>query len=451
MAQRYPKDFQGIICGAPVLYLTRAHMWSIWNPHALLGDGKIFAGPPDKLNQIPYLAEVIYSRCDGRDGLVDGLIDDPRQCDFDPARDLNICDQPSDTCFTPAQIQALQRIYGGVRTSYGMELFPGMPLGAEKDWNPWIIGAPSRQELYGNSSILYYSSTPPLADRKNAQGQPWKWQDFDYDWDPGLLEETSKLVDMIDTNLAEFKKAGGKLIHYSGWNDSALTPLMTIDYYQGVRKTMGAKATDAFYRLYLIPGTAHCGGGVGCFDRNKDLSQVLFPALVNWVEGNTPPGTLKGTRPADGRSRPMCPYPQVARFLGSGGKAGIEDAKNFACLEPATAQVRVQAPVSLGKDAVFTARLALPNGVNAKGLKPVALVCAGAAGAKVRKVTSQVKPYQAVYGKEPPVIYYQAEFKTADLINIKPGDAVPFTLTAVFDQGGKRLAFEGGQMVQVLP
>lgn len=450
MAQRYPRDFSGIICGAPLLNLTGTYQWFIWNAQALDGDGGISTSWMTRGDQIPYLAEAVYNRCDGLDGLVDGLIDDPRQCDFNPARDLKVCDQPSDTCFSPAQIQALKRVYGGVRTAGGRRLIPGIPLGAEREWKPWILGKPSLHELFGESFMLYYACSPPLADLKNAQGEPWTWRDFNFDRDPRLLEETARLADMTDTNLKEFKAAGGKLIQYHGWSDTALNALMSIDYYEGVRKTMGPKATDQFYRLYLIPGAAHCGGGVGCF-RGHDVTTVLFPALVWWVERDVPPGFMKGIRPEDKRTRPLCPYPQVARFLGSGGKAGIETAENFVCVKPAAAQVRIQAPVSVGKDAVFTARLTLPAGQDAQGLKPVALVCAGAPGGKVQKVPTPVQTGRGTQGRDKPRACYQAEFKGADLINIQPGEAVPFTLTGIFDKGGQRVAFEGVQRVRVLP
>ena len=451
MAQRYPKDFQGIICGAPALNPTGAFTWFIWNALALSGEGRILSGRPGEIDQIPYLAWTVYDRCDGRDGLVDGLIDDPRNCDFDPARDLNVCDQPRATCFTPAQIQALKRIYGGVRDSGGRPLFPGMPPGAEWEWHPWLLGSPSTQLEYGESFMLYYACTPPLADLKNAQGQPWTWRDFDFDRDPKLLGEASKLLDTTDTDLTAFKDAGGKLLHYTGWSDPALTAFMSLDYYQGVRKTMGAKAADDFYRFYLIPGAAHCGGGMGCFDQDRDIPRVLFPALVKWVENDVPPGPLKGTRPRDGRSRPMCPYPQVARFLGAHGRAGIEDAGNFTCVEPAAALVAIPGPVSLSQGSSFTARLTLPAGYHGKGLKPVALVCAGAPGGQVQRIASRKNSSGVTQPMAPVEAVYQAVFKTADLINIKPGDAVVFTLTGIFDQNGKRVAFEGSQTVQVLP
>ena len=137
-ALRYPEDFDGIVAGAPVVDFTGVQMWGIWNAQALLGDGNI---PPESL---PILAEAVYTKCDGVDGLVDGLINDPRNCTFDPATDL-----PPGS-FTPAQVEALEKIYDGVRNSQGELLYPGAPLGTEvfgvgmmgpgSGWAMWVVG-----------------------------------------------------------------------------------------------------------------------------------------------------------------------------------------------------------------------------------------------------------------------------------------------------------------------
>jgi feruloyl esterase len=328
MAQRFQDLFDGIIAGAPVLYLTKAHMWSIWNPRALL-DGPVTA------DQLPFLADAIYWKCDGIDGLVDGLIDDPRNCAFDPRKDLPICSTASATCFTTAQTEALHKIYDGVRNSAGRLLFPGQPPGAEvfaggvSGWVPWIIGSPSLQELIGTSSMQYFSLTPP-------PGPTWKITDYNFDTDPARMLQTSKMVDMINPNLWEFKHRGGKMIHYAGWADTALTPLMTVNYYESVLDFMGKENTKEFYKLYMIPGMAHCGGGVGCFDSrtNGDVIKLL-DAVVEWVEHGIEPYTFVGSRVDNNgtvlRTRPLCPYPAVERYL---GKGDINDAKSFVCVVP---------------------------------------------------------------------------------------------------------------------
>ncbi len=325
MAQRYPELFDGIVVGAPILNLTKAHMWSVWNSQALLGNGSI------AVNQLPMLAGKVYAKCDKIDGLVDGLIDDPRKCDFHPVSDLPKCDTASPSCFTAGQIEALKKIYHGVKTSKGELLFPGMPPGAEvlapeSGWDQWIIGNPSRQQLYGESSMQFLCLNP-------QPGPTWNWKDYNFDTDPQKMAASSLLFDMTNSDLRPFKARGGKMIHYHGWADTALTPLMSIDYYESVEKFMGKKETNDFYKLYMIPGAFHCGGGVGCFDRNGDVVK-LVNAVAAWVEKGIAPEVIVGSRIVDNhvvRTRPLCPYPAVERYSGTGD---INRAENFTCVTP---------------------------------------------------------------------------------------------------------------------
>jgi hypothetical protein len=325
MAQRFPELFDGIVVGAPILNLTKAHMWSIWNPRVLAGEGSI------AVNQLPFLADAIYKKCDGIDGVVDGLIDDPRTCTFDPAKDLPKCDSASPTCFTAGQIAALKKVYDGVRTSRGELLFPGMPPGAEvlaptSGWDQWLIGNPSRQQAYGETSMQYLSLDP-------QPGPGWKWTDYNFDTDPPRMAISSVIFDMTDPYLGPFKARGGKMIHYHGWADTALTPLMSINYYEDVLKLMGEKETKSFYKLYMLPGIFHCGGGAGCYDRS-DVN-IWFDKVVDWVEKGVEPQAIVGSRKdASGkviRTRPFCPYPEVARYRGTGS---IDAAENFTCKNP---------------------------------------------------------------------------------------------------------------------
>jgi feruloyl esterase len=326
MAQRFPDLFDGIVVGAPILNLTGAHMWSIWNSQALLGNGSI------EINQLPLLAEKVYAKCDGIDGLVDGLIDDPRRCDFHPATDLPKCDAAASSCFTSGQIDALKKIYHGVKTSKGELLFPGLPPGAEvlapqSGWDQWIIGTPSRQQLFGESSMQYLCLNP-------QPGPAWNWKEYNFDTDPPRMAAASQLFDMVNPDLRPFKARGGKMIHYHGWADTALTPLMSINYYESVMKLMGEKETKEFYKLYMIPGMFHCGGGVGCFDRNGDIVK-LVNAIAAWVEKGTAPEAIVGSHVVDNRvvrTRPLCPYPEVEKYSGTGD---INKAENFTCAMPA--------------------------------------------------------------------------------------------------------------------
>lgn len=433
MAQRFPGHFNGIIAGAPVLYLTKAHMWSIWNPQALFGEGSV------AVEQVPALADAIYNKCDGIDGLVDGLIDDPRNCNFVPVEDLPLCDVATATCFTAAQAEALRKIYDGVRNSANEKIFPGMLPGAEvlattgvagtSGWVPWIIGNPSLQQMIGESSMQYFSLTP-------QPGPTWVFTDYNFDTDPAKMAATSAMVDMVDPDLSIFKSRNGKMIHYAGWADTALTALMTTDYYQSVLDFMGESETKEFYKLYMIPGTFHCGGGVGCFDSASDVIQFLN-GVREWVENGTEPTSFTGHRVVDDetvRTRPLCPYPEVARYKGTGS---VDEAESFTCLAliPAVVDIK-QTSAKLNKGTI-TANMTIPQGYSFKKKQEIGPVVSAAALAKSTSLTNKKTNLKAM-------------FKMKDMVDITAGDAVTFTVTAIFSQGGKNYAFEGTDTVNVL-
>jgi feruloyl esterase len=331
-AQRYPTDFDGIVCGAPVLDLTGIQMWGLWKARALSGDGFI---PREKL---PLLAKAVYEKCDGVDGLEDGLIDDPRKCTFDPERDLPICpgDVDGPEGFTTAQVEALKKIYGGVRNTKGELLFPGQSVGAEivgqqpiflglgeecSAWYGWIVPSttPSRYLGFAENFMKYMAF--------EVDDPNYDWETFDFDNDPPKMEFMSTVVNATDPDLSMFRAAGGKMIHYHHWADTAVPPLLSVNYYEKVLDVMGEETKD-FYRLYMVPGAFHGSPGVGC--GNVDW----FTPLVNWVEKGIVPEEIIGSRIVGGkvvRTRPLCPFPKVARYKGSGS---VDDAVNFTCVEP---------------------------------------------------------------------------------------------------------------------
>jgi len=313
-AQRYPQDFDGIVVGAPVLDFTGTMMWGIWNAMALSDEGSI---PIDKLK---ILADAIYEKCDGEDGLEDGLINNPLDCTFDPATDL-----PPDS-FTPAQVEALEKIYGGVKNSEGEVIFPGPPVGGEvfaggvSGWDMWMIGSfmPALQLMMSEGFMKYMAF-------EEDPGPDYDWTTFDFDTDPPKMASISSTIDATDPDLSAFKARGGKIIHYHGWADMALNPLMSVNYYESVLDFMGVGETMDFYRLYMVPGMFHCAGGAGCD------SVDWFASLVSWVEDGTVPEALIGSHLDGGkvtRTRPLYPYPEVAVYTGSGS---IDDADSFTC------------------------------------------------------------------------------------------------------------------------
>ena len=323
-AQRFPNDFDGIVVGAPVLNFTDTQIWGAWNARAL-------AEAPLGLSKVESIAEAVYARCDDLDGLEDGLLEDPRNCDFDPRRDLPRCDGESDGgCFSDAEVTALERIYGGV-ISGGKPLFPGLPFGSEakpptgqrrtSGWNGWIVaeGRPSRQAVFAETFFRYLAFEP---DEPN-----FEWRKFDFDRDPHRMEFIRSILDATNPDLTRFRDRGGRMIMYFGWADTALNPMMGVNYYEDVLGVTGTETKD-FFRLFMVPGMFHCGGGLG-------VSQTDYlGALMAWVERGQAPDRLVAARVVEGkteRTRPLCPYPEVARYDGSGDP---DSERSFACVTP---------------------------------------------------------------------------------------------------------------------
>jgi Tannase and feruloyl esterase len=309
-AQRYPDDFDGLVVGAPGLNNTGNSMRRMWVEQA--GGGTF---PVEKL---PLLGRLVYEKCDAVDGLKDGVIDDPRRCAFDPARDLPMCaGADAAGCFTAAQIATLAKIYSGPHDSKGRKLFPGEPVGAETMWAENVLG-PSKLVLPRSESMMKLAMLDP------PPGPSWNYALFNFDSDPARLERAGKELNALNPNLMPLKKRGGKIVQYSGWADQQVNPLPGIEYYETVSRKMGPGTRD-FYRLFMVPGMFHCNGGPGC------SSVDWLTPLMEWVEKGKAPDQIEGAHLEAGatkRTRPLCPYPQVAKYKGSGS---TDDAANFVC------------------------------------------------------------------------------------------------------------------------
>jgi hypothetical protein len=327
-AQRFPDDFDGIVANAPWVDQTGFMIGALWNQKAL-------TEAPVPLEKLTVVAEKVMAKCDEVDGLKDGLIDDPRKCSFDPARDVPACQAGTDAaaCLTPAQASTLQKIYGGP-VSNGKSFFPGFMVGSEA----LVTGANGTVASTWANAIVAAQPTAKPADFNLADGimrylvldPPRPEYDsltFDFDRDPALVARWSKLADAKDADLSKFRKSGGKLIMTYGWADQILQPLMGVRYYEAVVAQHGKKTGD-FARLFMVPGMAHCAGGIGP-DRNDAVT-----AVIDWVEKGKAPDQLIASKVTNGtvvRTRPLCPYPQVARYQGQGS---IDDAANFKCVAP---------------------------------------------------------------------------------------------------------------------
>ena len=310
-AQRFPKDFDGLIVGDPMIDYVGSNISSVWTIRAL-------NEAPISPAKAKLLTERIYAVCDEKDGLKDGSIENPLKCDFVPSRDLPKCSGDSDgnDCFTAKQIAAFEKIRADI-SSQGKIIFPGRPIGTEIDS---IATNGSNLHLYFPENFFRYMAFP-------EQDPKYDLAQFDFDKDPGRMTLIRQMMNATDSDLSQVQSRGGKIIMYHGWGDPGLNPRMSISYYEKVADRMGP-ATSNFFRLFMVPGMSHCGGGVGV-----DRFDTITP-LVNWVENGVAPEQIIGARVVDGktvRTRPLCFYPQVAKYKGTGS---IDDAGNFVCSQP---------------------------------------------------------------------------------------------------------------------
>ncbi len=262
-AQRYPDDFDGIVANAPWVDQTGFTIGAMWNQRAL-------ADAPIPLEKLALVAERVMAKCDKVDGLADGLIDDPRRCEFDPARDVPACAAGADSpqCLTAAQAATFKKIYDGP-SSGGRPYFPGFMYGSEAMGpgpngaaaSGWLNLIVSRQAdvkpadfSLAESTMKYLVFPQPKPD--------YDFRTFDFDRDISLLDRWGKLANANDPDLSGFNKRGGKLLMTYGWADAILQPLMGVKYFEQAMAKNGPKTTE-FFRLFMVPGMAHCGGASG--------------------------------------------------------------------------------------------------------------------------------------------------------------------------------------------
>ena len=328
-AQRYPEDFDGIVANAPWVDQTGFTIGAIWNQRA-------FDETHVSADKLALVAERAMQQCDAVDGLRDGLIDDPRQCSFNVARDVPSCSSGNDAsamCLTPAEAAAVQKVYDGPQSGR-RTIFPGFMVGSEAvlprpngtSGSGWVglIAPPEaggRTADFGlaEGTMRYLVFDPPQAE--------WDFRSFDFGRDPKLLERWGEQANATDTDLRDFRARGGKVLITYGWADAILQPLMGVHYYEQAVEANGRNGRD-FMRLFMIPGMAHCAGGLG-----PDQYDAVT-AVIDWVEKDVAPDSLVARKIVGGtvtRSRPLCPYPEVARYKGQGS---TDDSANFECRMP---------------------------------------------------------------------------------------------------------------------
>jgi len=308
-AQRYPEDFDAILAGAPANYQTHLHAWDLSVNVPVLKDPAASV-PPAKLQMVTSAA---IAACDARDGVTDKLISNPRGCSFDVAT-LQCKAGDAENCLTAPQVAAMKRAYQPAKTSSGQVVFPGKEPGSEYQWASFL-GSQAPGVSVGSFQVAFNDAN-------------WDPKTFDLDRDLKVVDEKVGVpVNAVNPDLRAFKQRGGKLLLYHGWNDTAISPGNTVDYYQSVLASMGGKQDD-FLRLFMVPAMQHCGGGPGPNQIN------WMAALERWRESNQAPSRIEAGHITGNRvdmTRPLCPYPQVAVYTGVGT---TNDAANFSCKAP---------------------------------------------------------------------------------------------------------------------
>jgi feruloyl esterase len=324
-AQRYPDDYDGIVAGDPAhnrIRQTFGFLYSWIATHDKAG------APILSPAKLALLTKSAVEACDNLDGLKDGIIDDPRRCHFDPAKLLcKTGDSPAAECLTQPQVETVRKMYDGAKNPRtGETIFAGWPRGSEsfgegaiQSWRQYVLDPQEPMRLGFFRYFLFHDPN-------------WDYRTIDWERDLAYAEQKLPFMSAVERDLTPFKKRGGKLLMYTGWADPVVPPLDTVAYYDAVAKTMGGlEKTREFYRFFLAPGMGHCSGGPGPnqFD--------ALTALENWVEKGVAPDKLVASHSTNGkvdRTRPLCLYPQVARWKGTGS---IDEAANFACVTDAPA------------------------------------------------------------------------------------------------------------------
>jgi feruloyl esterase len=326
-ARRYPDDYDGIIAGDPAADWTGMTASFLWNYQTLF----LTPGASGLATKIKLVNDAVLAKCDGLDGVKDGVLENPGECRFDPA-ELQCKSGDSPDCLTPAEVIALRKIHSGPGLRDGRTVFPGFPVGGEAipdNRNGWIDR--SKNGIFVLGAEFY---------RWMVYGDPnWAPERFQLDQDyPMAKARLGPIVDANDPDLRLFSRRGGKLILYHGWYDGAVSPEATISYFEAVRRRLGASAAADHVRLFMAPGMAHCGFGPGA-----NAFDMLTP-LDQWVTHGVAPERIIATKYDDDfsafkglpakplKTHPLCAWPKTAHYDGAGS---TDDAASFTCRAPA--------------------------------------------------------------------------------------------------------------------
>jgi feruloyl esterase len=303
-AQRFPDDFDGIIAGALANRHIQMHTAGVARRIDLARhpEQALPAAKAELVNK------AVMNACDT---MKEGFVNNPRACTFDVSKLACSTASGADTssCLTPPQMKTVETFYRGLKNSKGELIFSGQNI-----TNPIPAQTPPGEDFAVSDTVRIWGF-------QNAQ---YDWKSFDLDRDMPIINSKVGFVDAVDPDLSKFKARGGKLLLYTGWGDTGITPENTVLYYESVLDKMGKNQAD-FTRLFMVPGMAHCGGGPGpnTFD--------TIGTLEAWREKGTAPASITGFNSQSGLSRPLCPFPQYAKYKGTGN---MKDAANWSCVAP---------------------------------------------------------------------------------------------------------------------
>lgn len=313
-AQRFPEDYDGIIAGSATNNWTNMMFGRMWVGQATLSDPASYI-PPAKY---PAIHRAVLTACDAMDGVKDGVVDEPMKCKFDPG--VLACKDHvgGPDCLTKPQVEAARKIYTpATNPRTGEQIFPPMEPGSELVWGR-LAGGPGPIQL-ADDHFKYVVFEDPK----------WDFRKLNFDGDlEKAIKKDAGVLSATNPDLRPFFARGGKLITYHGWTDQQVMPENSINFHQSVLAAVGPAAVDNSYRLFMAPGMNHCSGGDGPnkFD--------MLAALEAWREHGKAPDAVLASHETDGkidRTRPLCAYPGVAKYKGTGS---TDNAANFACVRP---------------------------------------------------------------------------------------------------------------------
>lgn len=307
-ATRYPSDFDGIVAGDPANPRSVHDSWDLSVTVAIHKDPAAVI-PNEKFSTIH---KAVIAACDKLDGVEDGLVTNPKACHFDVAA-LTCKGADNASCLTPAQVQSAKRLMSPAKAD-GVNFYPGLLPTSELGWGA-LAGPDANPRGADNFKYVIY---------KDAK---WDWHSFDADKDLAAARKADELESVTTADLSAFTRHNGKIVFYHGWSDPQISPQGGIDYFEAVQKqTRNASSST---RLFMIPGMGHCRGGEGATD---DFDAVA--SLDHWIETGEAPERISAAHMTGGkpvRTRPLCAYPQVARYKGTGS---TDDEANFVCTAP---------------------------------------------------------------------------------------------------------------------